>query len=195
MQRVRVVKVVDGDTVHVIPYREGNLKDDDFDDVIKVRLKYIDAPESKQEYGVESTAALNDLLFPSKLIYLESEEEPDKYGRTLGRLWTMDHDLSDLPKDRKDVNYLMVHGGHAWVYRKYKFPAHYDQAEQYAKSNKPAMGRMGNLWANAQAEPPWEWRKRHRKTRGRKHSPPRYIDQEIGKTQTFPTSVIVTSFY
>ena len=57
-ERVKVVigrclKVSDGDTIHVVT--DGNAK-------YKVRLDRIDAPESDQPYGKESTAYLSSLI-------------------------------------------------------------------------------------------------------------------------------------
>jgi micrococcal nuclease len=159
MRQVRVVRVVDGDTVHV-----RDLDAPDSSPVEKIRMQGIDAPESKQTYGPESTAALNALLFPHMTVYLEAQKEPDKYGRTLGRLWAIYSDLGDIPSNRKDVNLQMVRGGHAWVYRKYPFPPEYAEAEEYAKAHASSPGGAPNLWANKDAQPPWEWRQQHKKS-------------------------------
>jgi len=157
MRQVRVVKVVDGDTVHV-----RDIGAPDTTPVEKVRLQGIDAPEVKMEYGPEATAALNGLLFPNQNVYLEAAAKPDKYGRTLGRLWTIHHDLAQVPSNRVDVNLAMVKGGHAWVYREFPFPDGYDEAEKYAKEHASSPGGTSNLWANKDAEPPWSWRHRHK---------------------------------
>ena len=49
----RCIRVSDGDTIHVVT--DGNVK-------YKVRLDRIDAPESDQPYGKESTAYLSSLI-------------------------------------------------------------------------------------------------------------------------------------
>lgn len=200
MRRVRVIRVVDGDTVHVIPWDaplEGTK-------VEKVRLRGIDAPESKQEYGAEATAALHALLFPNQNVWLESDSGPDKYGRTLGRLWTTTPGVRGIGNVEPphmhavDVNLAMVRGGHAWVYRKYPFPAGYDEAEQLAK--RSVLIAPPNLWANPNAEPPWEWRhrtKRHpwqRKQRRRQRY--RYDEDQAPAAAPIAQSIAVQSdFY
>jgi micrococcal nuclease len=153
---VRVVKVTDGDTVHARPLSDPSV-------LYKVRLQGIDAPETKQDYGAESTAALNALLFPNKQVYLKTNGT-DKYHRTLGTLY--------VKSDGKlqDVHLEMVRQGHAWTYRAYTFPPEYDVAEREARAAKRG------LWASPAPQPPWEWRQEHkhhpwqrRAHRARKH--------------------------
>ena len=56
-----IIKVTDGDT---IVFKDNN-------EVLKVRLTQIDAPESNQKFGLESTKSLKDLC---PVIYWSSEK-------------------------------------------------------------------------------------------------------------------------
>ena len=70
-----VIKVVDGDTIHVL---QNNLTK-------KIRLLYIDAPEIKQDYGVESKLFLSNILLNKKVII--HSDSKDRYGRELGEVY------------------------------------------------------------------------------------------------------------
>ena len=67
-----VIKVVDGDTIHVL---QNNVTK-------KIRLLYIDAPEIKQDYGVESKLFLSNILLNKKVII--HSDSKGRYGRELG---------------------------------------------------------------------------------------------------------------
>lgn len=78
--RVRVDRVVDGDTIVA--------------DGVRIRLIGIDAPESVKPdspvecYGPESAAALEALLPRGTSVLLEYDREhTDRFGRTLAYLW------------------------------------------------------------------------------------------------------------
>jgi endonuclease YncB( thermonuclease family) len=49
----KVVKVTDGDTIHVLPDRETH----------KIRLLHIDAPKSDQAFGTKAKQALSEMIF------------------------------------------------------------------------------------------------------------------------------------
>ena len=109
---------------------------------VRVRLAEIDAPERRQAYGLRAKQALSDLVF--QLIVTVRESAPDtRWGRVVGT----------LKVDGRDVNQVMVAAGMAWVYRKYVVRWVLLDVEAEARA-----ARRG-LWADAQAEPPWEWRR------------------------------------
>src|SRR3546814_711649 len=91
-KRFEVTRVVDGDSLEV---RRGNRQ-------LRVRIKHFDAPEYHQDGGREARIYLAQLLKGRPLrmgLY-----ENDAYDRALGRCyigWT-------------PVDWLMIHGGHAW---------------------------------------------------------------------------------
>ena len=126
-----VTRVSDGDTVWVTDsqrYRH------------KIRLLDIDAPESSQTFGAESTARLKALVF-GKIVSVEYSER-DQYGRVLGTIWL----------DGKDINLQMVREGMAWRY-------HYSKNEKYAAAQSVARTARAGLWASQKAQDPWAFRK------------------------------------
>ena len=137
LKRVHISRIVDGDTVVVSSSKKGGKE-------LKLRLYGIDAPESSQTYGSQSTHALtafiNDL---GNEVYMQSHGRPEKYHRTLATLYTKKH-----PHDAiENINYKMVLWGYAWSYRFTKEEAErggpivpsldtYDTAETVARLSK-----------------------------------------------------------
>jgi len=95
----KVVKVTDGDTVHVLD--QSQVKH-------KIRLGGIDAPERKQAFGTKSKQNLSSLI-AGKSIEVEYYKR-DRYGRIIGK----------LIKGGQDVNLLQVKHGFAWHYKYYQ---------------------------------------------------------------------------
>jgi hypothetical protein len=81
----RVVGVSDGDTLTLLTAEKQP---------IKIRLAEIDTPESKQPYGQRAKQALSELAFgkPVRVVVQDS----DRYGRTVGRAFVGDVDVSML---------------------------------------------------------------------------------------------------
>ncbi|MBN2866364.1 MAG: thermonuclease family protein [Thiotrichales bacterium] len=132
----QVVKVTDGDTIVV--------RDSQSQREHKIRLLHIDAPESRQEYGAESTAALKKRI-AGKHVTVEYSQL-DRYKRVLG-----------VVKQRDDnINHWMVANGHAWHYKQYSSSRAFSLAESGAKQSQ------SGLWRSATPTPPWEWRKAHK---------------------------------
>lgn len=132
----RVIMVTDGDTV-VVHMGMGKTE--------KVRLYGIDAPESRQRGGKESTDFASALLLFQAVSL--SVIDKDQYGRSVALIRL---------EDGRIGNEEMVRAGHAWVYRNYcreAFCAKWIALERQAKSK--GLG----LWRNANPEPPWKWRK------------------------------------
>ena len=77
---VKVIKVVDGDTVHI---RQGG-------ETIKVRLLCIDAPERNQAFGNAARKHLAGMV-AGEYVRVEGESK-DRYGRLLAKLY---HDESE----------------------------------------------------------------------------------------------------
>lgn len=127
----KVTRVSDGDTIHVT---DGlNVKH-------KIRMLGIDAPESSQKFGAESTQHLASLIANQFVKVAYSER--DQYGRVLGTVW-----LGDT-----NVNLSMVESGHAWAY-------HYNKDPQYAEAQSRAKRAGRGLWINPDAQDPWSYRK------------------------------------
>ena len=141
----KVLRVVDGDTVHVV--NKAGKK-------FKVRLTGIDAPEKNQPYGLASSYKLSEMLI-NKWVLLKSK--PDN-----GNLYSIDRYNRVLAKvilDGRDINLAQVSSGYAWHFKRYQKQQSsidrelYSQAELYAKKNE-----LG-LWGEKNPIAPWKWRK------------------------------------
>ena len=131
LESLKIKKVVDGDTVHVFFQ----------DEVYKIRLTEIDAPERDQPYGSNSTEYLKSLLIEGKVDVDISGI--DRYGRKLGRLYWRG----------MDINRELVSAGYAWVYDKYVTD------KSFYKEQSKARNLKKGLWADQNPLEPWNWRK------------------------------------
>jgi len=129
----QVVGISDGDTFTLL--QDGHQQ-------TKIRLGEIDTPESKQPYGHKAKQELSSLIYSKTVTVII--QDTDRYGRTVGRVFTED----------TDVNAEMIRRGAAWVYRKYAKDQTLYQLEAEAKHQKRG------LWNLPESEriPPWEWR-------------------------------------
>lgn len=127
-------RVTDGDTLTLIS--AGHKR--------KVRLAGIDAPENKQQWGMESGEALRNKVGNKLVIVVSSKKE--RYGRDLG--YVMLYGFFS-------VNLWLVFSGNAWVYREYppKRAGLYMFAESYARFFKKG------LWKNPRPVYPAKFRK------------------------------------
>lgn len=115
---------------------------------VRVRIAEIDAPEAGQPYGERARAALAGLV-EGRVVRID-EVDSDRYGRV----------VAHVAANGFDVGAELVRRGAARVYRSYATSAALDEIENEARS-----ARRG-LWAlsEAEREPPWSWRRRHRDT-------------------------------
>jgi len=130
-----ITRVADGDTVTFVP------DDKKAGDEWKIRLAEIDAPESDQPCGKESTQFLKDmaLLKDAKIKVLDT----DKYGRKVAKVYV----------GRKCMNKAMLQEGLAWHYKDYSKNTEYRQLMELAQSQKKGIFRQKN------PTPPWDWRR------------------------------------
>ena len=127
------VTVTDGDTV------KGKYENE----LIKIRLAEIDAPELKQAFGIESKGCLKELIKDSDGKVFFKFKEKDRYKRHVG--WLYSEDL--------DINLEMVKRGCAWVYDRYAERKVLFKHQNLARKNK-----LG-LWKDANAVKPSDWRR------------------------------------
>ena len=129
----KVVRIVNGDTVHVF---EG--------DGVQTRIDLygIDAPNRDQDYYTQAGDALAGMIAGEEVGVAVVEH--DKSGRAVGTIYL----------DGKNINRAMVQRGYAWWYRK---SARYDRALQEAE--RYARAQELGLWADPDPVPPWEWRR------------------------------------
>jgi endonuclease YncB( thermonuclease family) len=129
----KVIVVMDGDTVMVL--RDGKKT--------KIRLANIDAPEKDQAFGKQSRDSLQEMI-GKKQVQIESKAV-DQYGRLVGL----------ISLDGQNINQEQVRRGLAWEY------SHYHSDKTYiGLQNEAQQARLG-LWAQANPQAPWQWRKSH----------------------------------
>lgn len=138
----KVVKITDGDTVHVL--QSNHVKE-------KIRLAGIDSPERKQPHGNKAKQYLASLI-GNKFVTVEFTKR-DRYGRIVGKI---NHNDSD-------VNLAMVKAGYAWHYKKYQKEQSSDDQLSYAVAENNARLHGIGLFQDKTPIPPWEWRKLKRK--------------------------------
>jgi endonuclease YncB( thermonuclease family) len=131
LESLKIKRVVDGDTVHVF-YQ---------DEVYKIRLTEIDAPERDQPYGSNSTEYLKSLL-KEGMVDVDISGT-DRYGRKLGRLYWQGI----------DINRELVSAGYAWVYDQYVTDKSFYENQSKARNSKKG------LWEDQNPLEPWNWRK------------------------------------
>ena len=132
-----VVRVVDGDSIHV---RLAN------DDLQKIRLFGIDAPEMRQRDGAISGRFLAVRLGDAMVRIVP--QSTDVYGRIVATVFD---------EDGLNINEEMIRLGLAWVYRDFTKNPEWLALEQMARDQK-----IG-LWRRNDPIPPWEFRRNHRK--------------------------------
>ncbi len=133
-----VTHVTDGDTLRVRQMGTNSKSDS-----LRIRIDGIDAPESCQLYGAQSTAALKKLLI-TKQVTITSKRFDD-YGREVAKVT-----FNDM-----DVGGWMVQNGHAWSYH-YRFSAGPYRLEEIAAKR----ARLG-LYEDASAVEPKIFRREH----------------------------------
>lgn len=130
-----VIRVVDGDTLHVRPDAGGRPH--------KVRVAGMDAPEICQDGGRSARDALARRVLHRRVEVITRAS--DDYGR----------DVARVLRNGDDVALWMVTQGHAWSYR-YRL-----DDGPYAAAQSQAHAARRGLFAHPNAELPRDFRKRH----------------------------------
>lgn len=134
--RGEVVKVHDGDTLSV--------KREYSDDVEKIRLYGIDAPELKQKFGVKSKEFLDDFCLEDSVIVVEMGK--DKYGRTIA--------IVLIEETGAIMQEELLQAGLAWVY-----PAYCLDCRQWYGLQVDAKRIRAGLWVEQKPVQPWLFRR------------------------------------
>jgi len=130
----KVTDVQDGDTITV---DTGNEKH-------QVRLSDIDAPELSQKGGRSSRNYTKSKVENKNVtVHLDNENQEDKYGRKVGRVYT---------EDGEDVNKDIVRQGQAYHTDKFSNDPEISTAQDKAKKEKKG------IWKDDNAEKPWNYR-------------------------------------
>lgn len=138
------IYVVDGDTIYGL---------DETGKKIKVRLTGIDAPESSQPMGMESSNSLRDCVSynDNALLTVQLNNSSDKYGRTLAKVQSAEI----------DCNQQQIEKGMAWFYEDFSDKlasgdkAIYKKSQDYAQENKLGIWSMD-------LQKPWEYRQENK---------------------------------
>ncbi len=139
-----VVRVSDGDSLTLLVAERP----------IRVRLAQIDAPERRQPYGQRAKAELSRLAFGRQA--RAEVVDIDDYGRSVAEVFV----------DGVHLNQSLVRSGHAWAYTRYARSTEIIDLESEARSEQRGLWRL----AEAERDPPWEWRRRKRQGQ-RKRTP------------------------
>jgi micrococcal nuclease len=141
----RVVRVVDGDTIHVV-----------VDGVrYKVRLIGIDTPETTREtepYGEEASRYARSIL-DGRQVRLETDIElRDRYDRLLAYVWLEPPDpRSSRPTESTLFNAKLVAEGYAQIYT---FPPNIKYADLFLRLQRSAREEGRGLWGIPNAADP-----------------------------------------
>jgi micrococcal nuclease len=128
------IHISDGDTIRLNNHR--------------IRLACIDAPESDQPWGSQSTQRLAQLIGNGSNLQVRTVDT-DRYGRTIAKLYVGDIYVQEI----------LVRDGLAWVYTQYlnRCPT---TAERLIQAQQEAQLYRRGLWSNDDSIAPWDWRQR-----------------------------------
>ena len=118
---------------------------------LKIRFCGIDAPEKKQELGIEARDYLRSLINLGNGELLLVPIETDRYGRTVAEVYVQDSKSTAV-----NLNMQMLRDGYAWLYAQYVDNC--PSKEQFAIAEELAREEKLGIWKGSSI-PPWEYRK------------------------------------
>jgi endonuclease YncB( thermonuclease family) len=121
----RVVAIADGDTITLL---------DSANTQHRIRLEGIDAPETHQAFGEQSSQSLSGMIFGKDVTV--TYQKIDQYGRLVGKIIL----------DGKDINLEQVKAGMAWHYKFYEDEQTPEDRELYGKAEAEARAARRGLW-------------------------------------------------
>lgn len=137
----RVVGVTDGDTIKVLTAEKQ---------LLRIRVAWIDAPESSQAFGQGAKQAMSALVF-GKDVELRFHTV-DRYGRLVCMVFS----------GGTDAGLELIKEGLAWKFDRYLPEASPAIQQSYTAAEAAARAERIGLWADADPQPPWEFRKTER---------------------------------
>lgn len=142
----RVIGVADGDTLTCLT---ADRKSE------RIRLRGIDAPESKQDFGQRSKQNLSDLAY-GKTATIQWDKR-DRWKRIIGTVWV---EPADCPGcgHTLDVGRAQLASGMAWWFKRYASDQPREERHAYEFEHAEAKARSVGLWRDPQPIPPWDWR-------------------------------------
>ena len=133
----KVVGITDGDTITVIDTDKTEHK---------IRLMGIDAPEKKQDYGIESKKALSNYIYQRE-ITVEYKKQ-DRYKRKVGKIIL----------GNQDICLQMIKDGMAWHYKDYEKEQSKTDRDLYSQAELKARNEKIGLWQDIKAIAPSTFR-------------------------------------
>ena len=138
----KVLRISDGDTLQIR---------DNHGQKQRVRLAFIDAPETEQAGGRDSLRQLQNLLENQKVAV--QVVDVDNYKRQVAIVWLQN----------QDINATQIATGMAWQYVSIAKRQQTSQGYQYYHClEQSARNSKQGLWRNAKAQAPWEYRQQRR---------------------------------
>ncbi len=128
----KVISIKDGDTIEILYKNKAE----------RIRLFGVDCPEKNQDYGSKARQFTADLVF-NKTVKADIKNK-DMYGRSVAEI---------ILPDGQSLNRELVKKGYAWHYKEYS------KDETLAELENQARAQKKGLWASAQPQAPWEFRK------------------------------------
>jgi len=139
---VRVVGVIDGDTITVL--LDGKEE--------KVRLYGIDCPEDGQAFGRRAKQFTSDKTFGRDVVIKPRDKDP--YGRIVAEVFLSDNTL---------LNEALISAGLAWWYQRYA-----PRGENLRDLERQARKEKIAIWSQPDPVPPWEYRQNQVEARSNK---------------------------
>ncbi|OAM53402.1 hypothetical protein A7981_07350 [Methylovorus sp. MM2] len=131
----RIIEVFDGDTVTLL---SENMR-------VKIQLTGIDAPEMKQDFGVQSKQALSDCAL-DKIVVID-DYKSGKSGRSIGKVIV----------DGVDCNLRQVRNGMAWHDTQHSEDQSQVNQQLYADAETMARSNRIGLWSQSNPVAPWDF--------------------------------------
>ncbi len=147
----QVAEIFDGDSFNLIAANQQ---------IVRVRIAGIDAPEKRQPYANKAKESLASLL-ASGTISL-TPVKVDRFER-----W-----VAHVSVNQEDVGLLQIQRGYAWFFTRYQQDLDDRRKSDYARAEEQARRDGLGLWAGIAAsaknpalapEPPWKFRERAKK--------------------------------
>ena len=139
-----MVAIADGDTITIL---------DSANTQHRIRLQGIDAPESHQAFGEQSSQSLSGMIFGKDVSV--TYQKIDQYGRLVGKIIL----------DGKDINLEQVKAGMAWHYKFYEDEQTPEDLELYAKAEAEARAARRGLWQDPNPIEPYQFRREEKRER------------------------------
>jgi endonuclease YncB( thermonuclease family) len=133
-----VVGLTDGDTTKVLTANKQ---------LLRVRVAWIDAPESSQAFGQRARQAMSALVF-GKDVELRFHTV-DRYGRIVAMVFV----------DGENAGLELIRQGLAWKFDRYLPEASPDIQQSCTATEATARTTRIGLWVDPDPQPPWEYRK------------------------------------